>query len=256
MSWMDFLSRFDWDVLTLFPEVIQVYVEAGIIGRAQKGGKICVRVHSLRDYTRDRHRTADDYPYGGGEGMVLKPEPIFRAVDAVRETHPETRVILLSPQWRVFDQKMAEDLATGTQAVTLICGRYEGVDERVLTHLVDEEISIGDYVISGGELAALVVLDAVSRNLSGVVGDERSVASDSFSGGLLKHPQYTRPEEYRGMEVPEVLLSGHHARIFRYHRYCALLKTFCSRPDLLEKAELSEEDQEMLRQIRGEDQEQ
>jgi len=244
------LSLFDWDVLTLFPEVIRVYAETGIIGRARADQKITVRVHLLRDYTRDRHRTADDYPYGGGEGMVLKPEPIFRAVDAIRGTRPETRVVLLSPQGRVFDQAMAERLAAGTKAVTLICGRYEGVDERVVAHLVDEEISIGDYVISGGELAALVVLDAVSRNLPGVVGDERSVASDSFSGGILKHPQYTRPEEYRGMKVPKILLSGHHARIKRYQRYCALEKTFCNRPDLLEDAGLSHEDREMLLQIR------
>ncbi len=246
------MSRFDWDVLTLFPEIIQVYAEAGIIGRAQKDGTIAVRVHPLRDFTRDKHRTADDYPYGGGEGMVLKPEPIFRAVDAVRARQPETRVILLSPQGRVFNQAAAVRLASEGRPLTLICGRYEGVDERVLTHLVDEEISIGDYVISGGELAALVVIDAVSRNLPGVVGDERSVVSDSFSGGLLKHARYTRPEEYRGMKVPEVLLSGHHARIQRYQRYCALEKTFRSRPDLLEKAELTEEDREMLRRIRGE----
>lgn len=250
------MSRFDWDVLTLFPEVVRLYAETGIIGRAQTDRKIAVRVHSLRDYTRDRHRTADDYPYGGGEGMVLKPEPIFRAVDAIREERPETRVVLLSPQGHVFNQGMAERLAAGTKAVTLICGRYEGVDERVLTHLVDEEISIGDYVISGGELAALVVLDAVSRNLPGVVGDERSVASDSFFGGILKHPQYTRPEEYRGMKVPEVLLSGHHARIRRYQRYCALQRTFCNRPDLLEEVELNDEDREMLRRIREENQEQ
>ncbi|NOY52115.1 MAG: tRNA (guanosine(37)-N1)-methyltransferase TrmD [Deltaproteobacteria bacterium] len=250
------MSQFDWDVLTLFPEIIQVYAESGIIGRAQKDGKISVRVHLLRDFTRDKHRTVDDYPYGGGEGMVLKPEPIFRAVDLIRERQPETKVILLSPQGHVFNQAAAERLASKSRALTLICGRYEGVDDRVLTHLVDEEISIGDYVISGGELAALVLIDAVSRNLPGVVGDERSVVSDSFSGGLLKHAQYTRPEKYRGMKVPEILLSGHHAKIKRYQRYCALKKTFCSRPDLLEKAELSEEDREMLRRIREEDQEQ
>jgi tRNA (guanine37-N1)-methyltransferase len=247
------LIRFEWDVLTLFPEMIEGYVQAGIIGRAQREGKIAVRIHNIRDYTRDKHRTADDYPYGGGEGMVLKPEPIFRAVDAVRKERSRTRVILMSPQGRVFDQETAKRLAGESGGVTLICGRYEGVDERVVEYLVKEEISIGDYVISGGELAALVVLDAVSRNVPGVVGDERSVTADSFSQGILKYPQYTRPEEYRGMKVPDVLLSGHHEKIRSFQRYKALEKTLHHRPDLLGKTVLSDEDREMILHIRRSD---
>lgn len=244
------MSSFVWDLLTLFPEIISVYVHSGILGRAVEDGKITVRVHDLRDFTQDKHRTADDYPYGGGAGMVMKPEPIFLAVDRVRELAPESRVILMSPQGRPFDQEEAGRLSRASNALTLICGRYEGVDARVSEHLVDDEISIGDYVISGGELAALVVLDAVSRCLPGVVGDERSVSTDSFYQGLLKHPQYTRPESYRGMRVPEMILSGHHEKIRRFQRFKALEKTFRNRPDLLNKAELTGEDQEMLNRIR------
>ncbi len=243
------MGSFVWDVLTLFPEMVTAYLDAGILGRARKQGAITVGVHDIRDYTRDKHRMADDYPYGGDPGMVLKPEPIFRAVDCVREKTPESRVVLMSPGGRPFDQAAALRLARGPQAVTLICGRYEGVDERVVQRLIDEEISIGDYVISGGELAALVVVDAVSRCLPGVVGDERSVTSDSFYRGILKHPQYTRPEVYRGLSVPAVLLSGHHEEIRRYQRRKALEKTWRNRPDLLEKAELSKEDREYLARL-------
>jgi len=244
------LSNFVWDVLTLFPEIISVYIHSGILGRALEDGKITVRIHQLRDYTEDKRRTVDDYPYGGGAGMVMKPEPLFLAVDRIRDLSPETRLILMSPQGRPFDQEAARSLSQGSRAVTLICGRYEGVDARVTEHLVDDEISIGDYVISGGELAALGVLDAVSRCLPGVVGDERSVNTDSFSQGILKHPQYTRPESYRGMQVPEVILSGHHERIRRFQRFKALEKTFRNRPDLLERAGLTGEDLEMLERIR------
>ncbi len=246
------MASFVWDVLTLFPEMITAYLDAGILGRARKQGHITVEVHDIRDDTRDKHRMADDYPYGGDAGMVLKPEPIFRAVDRIREKNPASRIVLMSPGGRPFDQAAALRLARDVPAVTLICGRYEGVDERVVQHLVDEEISIGDYVISGGELAALVVLDAVSRCLPGVVGDERSVTSDSFYRGILKHPQYTRPELYRGMAVPSVLLSGHHEAIRRYQRQKALEKTWRNRPDLLEKAELSEEDREYLARLKRE----
>ncbi|MDX1764489.1 MAG: tRNA (guanosine(37)-N1)-methyltransferase TrmD [bacterium] len=239
-----------WDVLTLFPELIAGYAGAGILGRAQAGNKINVRIHNIRDFTDDKHRTADDYLYGGGAGMVLKPEPVFRAVAQVRKETPDSRVLLMSPQGKRFDQPMARAIAADGLPVTLICGRYEGVDERIVEYLVDQEISIGDYVISGGELAALVVLDAVSRCIPGVVGDERSVTTDSFYQGILKHPQYTRPEIYRGMKVPGVLLSGHHDRISRYQRYRALEKTYRNRPDLLEEAVLSEEDREFLKRIR------
>lgn len=244
------MGSFSWDVLTLFPELISGYVAAGILGRAQDAGKIRVRIHNIRDFTDDKHRTADDYLYGGGAGMVLKPEPIFRAVRKIREDTPGSRVLMMSPQGRQFGQEMARRIAGDKRPVTLICGRYEGVDERIVEHVVDEEISIGDYVISGGELAALVVLDAVCRCIPGVVGDTSSVETDSFFRGILKHPQYTRPENYRGMRVPEVLLSGHHDKIRRYRREKALEKTFLNRPDLLEKAALSEEDRNFLRQIR------
>jgi len=246
------LSSFVWDVLTLFPEVVSIYVGLGILGRARNQGKITVGVHNIRDYTYDKHSSADDYPYGGGVGMVLKPEPIFRAVDRVREESPDTHIVMMSPQGRPFHQAEAIRLAREYRAVTLICGRYEGVDERVVKHLIDEEISIGDYVISGGELAALVVLDAVSRCIPGVVGDEQSVNSDSFSHGILKHSQYTRPEVYRGMKVPEVLVSGHHEQIKQFHRFSALAKTVRNRPDLLDGAELSHEDQAILKRIREE----
>ena len=246
------MTSLEWDVVTLFPEVITAYVGTGILGRAVDRGLLRVRVHQLRDFARDRHRTVDDYPYGGGAGMVLKPEPIFRAVEAIRRERPRSRVVLLSPQGRVFTQEAAKEMAARDRAVTLICGRYEGVDERVAEHLADEEVSIGDYVISGGELAALVVLDAVSRCLPGVVGDEESVRSDSFFQGLLKHPQYTRPEIYRGLAVPPVLLSGHHEEIRRYQRGRALAKTLEMRPELLARADLGPEDRDLLQRIRGE----
>lgn len=244
------MSSFVWDVLTLFPEMISVYVDSGIVGRARKEGILTVRIHNIRDYTRDKHHRADDYPYGGGVGMVLKPEPIFRTVDRVREETPETHIVLMSPQGKALDQTTVRRLAREHSAVTLICGRYEGVDERVAEHLAAEEISIGDYVISGGELAALVVLDAVSRCIPGVVGDAQSVDSDSFSQGILKHPQYTRPEVFRGMRVPDVLVSGHHEQIAAFHRCKALEKTFRNRPDLLKGPELTEADQAMLTRIR------
>ncbi len=243
------MGSFVWDVLTLFPEMITAYLSAGILGRARNQGTISVGVHDIREHTRDKHRMADDYPYGGDAGMVLKPEPIFRAVECVREKNPESHIVLMSPGGRPFDQAAALRLARGARAVTLICGRYEGVDERVVQHLIDEEISIGDYVISGGELAALVVVDAVSRCLPGVVGDAQSVTSDSFYRGILKHPQYTRPEVYRGMRVPAVLLSGHHEEIRRYQRHKALEKTRRNRPDLIERAELSEDDRDYLARI-------
>ena len=225
-------------VLTIFPEFFAGPFEHGVVGRARQSGAIGIRVHNLRDWTLDRHKTADDRPFGGGEGMVLKPEPVFLAVESIwPERRPEQRVVLLSAQGRLFDQAAARRLA-GYAEVLLICGRYEGVDERVAEHLADEEISIGDYVLSGGELAAAVVIDAVARLLPGVLGNEASAVEESFSGRedgglLLDCPQYTRPAEFRGRKAPEVLLSGHHEAVRRWRRQAALEKTRRLRPDLL-----------------------
>jgi len=225
-------------VLTIFPEFFAGPFEHGVVGRARQSGAIDIRVHNLRDWTFDRHKTVDDRPFGGGEGMVLKPEPAFLAVESIwPERRPEQRVVLLSAQGRLFDQAAARRLA-GYAEVLLICGRYEGVDERVAEHLADEEISIGDYVLSGGELAAAVVIDAVARLLPGVLGNEASAVEESFSGRedgglLLDGPQYTRPAEFRGWKAPEVLLSGHHEAVRRWRRQAALEKTRRLRPDLL-----------------------
>jgi tRNA (guanine37-N1)-methyltransferase len=226
-------------VLTIFPEFFQGPFEHGIVKRAQDSGALEIRIHNLRDWTSDRHKTVDDRPFGGGEGMLLKPEPIFQAVESVwPERRPEQRVVLLSAQGKLFDQETANRLSTVPE-LFLVCGRYEGVDERVAEHLADEEISIGNYVLSGGELAAAVVLDAVSRLLPGVLGNECSTVFESFQktghgGGFLDCPQYTRPAEFRGWKVPEVLLSGNHAEIRRWREQAAREKTARLRPDLLE----------------------
>ena len=229
-------------VLTIFPDFFRGPLDYGIVARARKSGLFEVRIHNLRDYAHDRHRTVDDRPFGGGEGMVLKPEPIFEAVETIwPERTPGRRVILLSAQGRLFNQKMARELAR-YEELLLICGRYEGVDERVALYLADDEISIGDYVLSGGELAAAVIIDVVARLLPGVVGNEASIRSESFSAegdepAILDYPQYTRPAEFRGWRVPEVLLSGHHAEIRRWRRQAALEKTLRLRPDLLRRGE-------------------
>lgn len=236
-----------FDVLTLFPRMFESPFRESIVGKATEAGLVTVVVHDLRDYTIDRHRTTDDAPYGGGGGMVMKPEPIFRAVETVLgEERPSTRVILLSPQGRLFTQELAWELAA-QKRILLICGRYEGVDERVRQHLVDDEISIGDYVLTGGEIPAMVVVDTVTRLLPGVLGDPGAVMRDSHAGGLLEHPQYTRPAVFRGYPVPDPLLSGDHAKIAHWRRREALRRTFERRPDLLKKAELTEEDKEYLR---------
>ncbi len=220
-------------VLTIFPEFFRGLAGCGVVGRAAKSGLIRVEVHDLRDWTADRHRTVDDRVFGGGEGMLLKPEPVFQAVESIfPERTALHRVLLLSPQGRIFDQAMARDLA-GCGEILLICGRYEGVDERVAERLADAEVSIGDYVLSGGELAAAVVVDAVARLRPGVVGNEESTRRESFSEGILDCPQYTRPAEYRGWRVPEVLLGGNHEAIRRWRRDAALEKTARLRPDLL-----------------------
>lgn len=236
-----------FDIITIFPEMFSGMFDGGIIGRARDKGLVEVVVHDLRDFTEDRHRQVDDRPYGGQEGMVLKAEPIFRAVEAVRAAG-DARVYLLSPQGTRFNSALASELAAGTQVI-LICGRYEGVDERVVDHLVDGEISIGDYVLSGGEAAACVVIEAAARFVPGVVGKEESVRHDSFFDGLLDFPHYTRPRNFRGLKVPEVLFSGDHAKIACWRRKKALEKTLDRRPDLLDGRELSPEDRDLLAEI-------
>jgi tRNA (guanine37-N1)-methyltransferase len=237
-----------FDVVTIFPAMIEQAVAAGIVGRAIDRGTLTVAVHDLRAFTTDRHRVVDDVPYGGGPGMVLKPEPIWRAVDAIEnDGGAKPLVVLTSPQGTRFSQAAAEKLAAAPRLL-ILCGRYEGVDERVRAR-VHEEISIGDYVLSGGELAALVIVDAVARLVPGVVGDEQSVAEDSFNRGLLDFPHYTRPADWNGDKVPEVLLSGNHAAIRRWRKREALARTYARRPDLLAGAALDEEEQELLREV-------
>jgi tRNA (guanine37-N1)-methyltransferase len=236
------------DVVTIFPAMIEAALAPGVVGRARQRGVLDITVHDLRDFTTDRHRVVDDVPFGGGPGMVMKPEPLFAAVEAIAEARGAAdAVLLMSPAGRRFTQADAERLAR-LEHLVVLCGRYEGVDERVAEHLATEEISIGDYVLSGGELPALVVIDAVSRLVPGVVGDEQSVANESFARGLLDYPQYTRPAEFRGHRVPDVLMSGHHAEIRRWRRREALRRTAERRPDLLERAALDAADRELLEQ--------
>jgi tRNA (guanine37-N1)-methyltransferase len=217
------------DVLTLFPEMFTGPVDVSILQRARKTGLLDLRVHNLRDYTHDNYKTVDDRPFGGGPGMVLKPEPIFEAVDAVADE--TTKIVIMSPVGRKFDQSIARELAAESRLL-LISGAYEGVDERVRTELADDELSIGDYVLTNGSLAAMVVIDAVTRLLPGVLGDDQSSQDESFSHGLLEYPHYTRPAEYRGLKVPPVLLSGNHAEIEKWRREQAALRTQERRPDL------------------------
>jgi tRNA (guanine37-N1)-methyltransferase len=221
------------DVVSIFPEALTPFMQASLLGKATDKELVDVRVHDLRDYTTDKHRKVDDEPYGGGPGMVMTPQPFFVAVESIApERKPDDpRVILLGPQGRTLTQAVVRELA-GLTWIVLLCGRYEGVDERVATHLADEELSIGDYVLAGGEAAALVVIDAVARVLPGVAGDPESIARESFEDGLLDHPHYTRPEEFRGHRVPDVLLSGHHGEIDRWRREEAQRRTRERRPDL------------------------
>ena len=233
------------DIVTLFPAMLQAPLAESILGRARARGLVDIRVHDLRDHATGRHRVTDEPPFGGGGGMILKPEPLAAAIDAVRAAGPAeapARVILLGPAGRRFSQAVARELAHRPHLV-LVCGRYEGVDERVSEQLVDEELSIGDYVLTGGEPAALVVADAVTRLLPGVLGDEDAPARDSFARGLLEHPQYTRPEVFRGASVPDVLRSGDHGRIARWRTLMSLWRTWQRRPDLLETADLTPEEQ-------------
>ena len=239
------------DVLTIFPEAVRGGVDFSIIKRAQDKGIVSIAVHDIRDFAEDKHRTTDEQPYGGGAGMVMKPEPIFSAVESVVDaTAPEkTRIILTSPQGEVFSQDKAAELSALSHVV-FICGRYEGVDERIRKRLVTEELSIGDYVLTGGELPALVMLAAIVRLIPGALGAEESVQEESFSEGLLEYPQYTRPAEFRNMSVPEVLLSGHHGEIAKWRRAQSLKRTLERRPDLLLKKDLSKEDRRILEQLR------
>jgi tRNA (guanine37-N1)-methyltransferase len=262
------------DIVTIFPDFFRGPLDFGIIRRAREAGLVKIEIRDLREFTRDRHRTVDDRPFGGGEGMVLKPEPLFEYVEALKLAPREERasakqsVVLLSAQGKRFDQGLASELAELDRLV-LICGRYEGVDERVGTHLADREISIGDYVLSGGELGAAVIADAVTRLVPGAVGNEASTRQESFfagpdlggtdgpsstcaSGGLLDYPHYTRPADFRGMKVPEVLVNGNHEDIKRWRRRSALEKTLRNRPDLLDQKQLSREDKELLAEIAGE----
>jgi len=232
------------DLLTLFPEFFLSPLNQSMLRRAQVLGKVKFRVLNLRDFAADRHQVTDDRPFGGGPGMVMKPEPLVSAIRRVRQEDPETKVILLSPAGRLFDQEMAAQLAQSS-GLLLVCGHYEGVDERV-RHFIGDEISIGDYVLTGGEIPALVIVDTVTRLIPGVLGGEGATAEESFQTGLLEYPHYTRPREFEGFTVPEVLLSGDHARIARWRREQALRRTRELRPELLEKAALSPEDQEFL----------
>ena len=241
-----------FEVFTLFPEVFTPYLSASILLRAQQRGLVEVHLHNIRDWAPDRHHVTDDEPYGGGGGMVMKPEPIFSAVESVLGAPPGCPLILLSPQGRLFTQDVAYDLAIHPR-LGILSGRYEGVDERVRLHLVSDEISIGDYVLSGGELPALVLIDAITRLLPGALGDPEGAQDDSHASGLLEYPHYTRPPEFRGWQVPEVLLSGDHARIARWRREQALLRTWQRRPDLLAHAPLSQADLKFLASLRSED---
>jgi len=243
-----------FEVFTLLPEIFPPYLESSILNRARQKGLIDVRVHNIRDYTHDKHHTTDDTPYGGGGGMVMKPEPVFEAIESVlglatppSDPAPASNIpiILLTPQGRVFNQSIAQELSQHPHIV-LLCGRYEGIDERIREHLVTDEISIGDYVLTGGELPALILIDAISRFLPDVLGDPTGAQDDSHAMGLLEYPHYTRPPEFRGWKIPEVLLSGAHAKIDKWRREQALLRTLKKRPDMLEKEDLSKEDKKFI----------
>ena len=247
-----------FEVFTLLPEVFPSYLETSIIKRARERDLINVRVHNIRDYTHDKHHTTDDTPYGGGGGMVMKPDPVFEAIESILglnadPTAPEPvlniPIILLTPQGRVFDQRIAQELSQHPR-ILLLCGRYEGIDERIREHLVTDEISIGDYVLTGGELPALILIDAIARLLPDVLGDPTGAQDDSHATGLLEYPHYTRPPEFRGWKTPDILLSGDHAKIEKWRREQSLLRTFNKRPDMLEKADLSKEDRKFVESLK------
>ncbi|MCL5062220.1 MAG: tRNA (guanosine(37)-N1)-methyltransferase TrmD [Nitrospiraceae bacterium] len=251
------MKNIGFDIITIFPEIFHAYLGESILKRALQKELFDVKVYNLRDFTTDKHRTVDDYPYGGGPGMVMKIEPIYNAVKAIKSADYknglERLTVMLSPQGEAYSQEMAEGLseylARENRRMLFICGRYEGIDERVRESLVDEEISIGDYVLTGGELAALVIIDSIARLMPGVLGDEESAREESFTWGILDYPHYTRPPEFMGMKVPDVLLSGNHKEIWKWRRREAIKRTLQRRPDLLKRAELSEEDKEILEDI-------
>lgn len=238
----------NFTVLTIFPEMFSALLSAGIVKRAVDRGYISVESIDIRDFAKDAHRTVDDRPYGGGCGMLMKPEPLADAIGEANRRHPEARTILLTPQGRLFDQRVARELA-GHSGVVLVCGRYEGIDERIREQFVDDEISIGDYVLTGGEPAALVIIDAVTRLVPGTLGGEASAQEDSFSEGLLEHPHYTRPQSFEGAHVPDVLLSGNHGAIREWRRRTSLLQTLLRRPDLLMNQSLSEGDMAFMKKL-------
>jgi tRNA (guanine37-N1)-methyltransferase len=237
-----------FDILTLFPDMFSSPLRESILGKAIEKGLIQIRTVNIRDFTLDKHQVVDDTPYGGGQGMVMKVEPIARAIESVKPQDPSARIIYLTPQGKPFNQDLARRFSTQPHLI-LLCGRYEGVDERVRELFIDEEVSIGDYVLTGGELAAMILIDAVSRFIPGVLGSDRSAEEDSFFNFLLEYPQYTRPFNFRGSCVPEVLLSGNHSLIALWRRKEALKRTSLRRPDLLAKANLSEEDKKLLEEI-------
>ena len=240
-----------FDVLTLFPAMFDSPLQESILGRAIKHGHLQVKAHNLRDWATGKHQTTDDAPYGGGDGMVMKPEPVGRALSQLRKDNPQAKVLLMTPQGVPFTQERGRQLA-GESGLIFVCGRYEGFDERIRQDLIDEEYSIGDFVLTGGELPALVMIDAIARHVPGVLGTGACAETDSFSDGLLEYPQYTRPVEFNGMRVPDVLLSGDHARIARWRREQQLLRTLHRRPDLLEIAELSDSDKAVIDRLRQE----
>lgn len=237
-----------FDILTLFPAMFEGPLTESIIRRAVEKGLLDIRLHQIRDFATDRHKVVDDAPYGGGDGMVMKVEPLAACLEAVKVDRPKARVILTSPRGRLFDDAAARELAQ-EQEIIVICGRYEGVDERVRELFVDDEFSIGDFVLTGGELAAMVMIDAAARFIPGVLGSPGSAESDTFSDGLLEYPQYTRPAEFQGVAVPSVLLSGNHADVARWRRRKALEETFHTRPDLLAKAVLDRDDQSYIAEL-------
>ena len=241
-----------FDVLSIFPEMLSSPLNFSLLKKAQEKGLISIGLHDIRNWTSDKHKMTDDAPFGGGCGMVMKVDPVEKALAEIKGTGGESQVILMTPQGETFNQKIAAELA-GKKQIIIICGRYEGVDERIRTCLVDREISIGDFILTGGELSALVLIDAVSRLIPGVLGNAESICSESFSNGLLEYPQYTRPANYKGWCVPEVLISGNHAEIELWRRCESLRRTYKRRPDLLKKIILSVEDKKKLEQIKLED---
>ena len=237
-----------FDIFTIFPRIVTPYLNESILKRAQANGIIEAEVHDIRDWAIDKHNTTDDEPYGGGGGMIMKPEPIFASVEDVLGAPPTCPVILVSPQGRLLTQSVAEELSKHDH-IAVICGRYEGVDERVRQHLITDEISIGDFVLTGGELPAMAIVDAVTRFLPGALGDPKAVKDDSHSNGLLEGPHYTRPSEFRGWEVPDILKSGDHKKIANWRREQSILRTFRRRPELLESVDFSDEEQDFINDL-------